>query len=145
MQNWWGAISPWLHWAWSGFVAGLDNIRKSFVALVSSKAAWLAVLVVFVGGFWIGHIEGGAGKRDLRAKIAHMERYSSDAITDADARAKAASDQADVWKARAKAAEDAVGKAASGPVAAAPKRRVVSTRPKQNASSAPASSWNPFR
>ena len=52
---------------------GLVYIGDSFAALLKSKAAWAAVLVCTIGGFWVGHIEGGLGKRNLRSQVVALE------------------------------------------------------------------------
>jgi len=87
---------------------GVRKIGASFVALVASPAVWLAVGVTFLGGFWVGHIEGGAGKRALRSEVVALELKAAAAETEAIAaqgRATAASTEGKKWKDKATALE----------------------------------------
>ena len=64
-------------------IAGLGKVKDSFIALVSSPAVWLAVGVTFLGGFWIGHIQGALGKRALRSEVSALELKAAASETEA--------------------------------------------------------------
>ncbi len=133
--------------AWSAVVSGLDRVRRSFVALVSSPAVWLAVIVVGLGCYWGGHIIGSRGKSDMRAAVASAERARNAANERSEVLALA-NRQATIDITRLKS-EVAALKAAPAP-ASAP-RAAIYRRPvpkvaqvKPAASGAPAASWNPW-
>lgn len=132
-----GGVLAWAaHWA----KAGLERMRASFVALVSSPAVWLAVGVMFVAGFWLGHIEGSAGKSGLRSQVAGL-RVS---LIDANARATAAAREAQAWKAKAEAPE-ASTPPKSEPVAAVVKRPVPKKPAEKKAASEAKKPFWPFQ
>ena len=117
-------------WLMSGF----RKIGSSFVALVASPAVWLAVGVTFLGGFWVGHIEGAAGKRALRSEVVALELKAEAAETEAIAaqgRATSASTEGKKWKDKAAALEAEVSTlrarvaGQSSPVAAVSRRPVA--------------------
>lgn len=49
-------------------VAWLHRVRLSFVALVSSKAVWAAVIVIGIGAWSAGYVTAAGGKRALRSE-----------------------------------------------------------------------------
>ena len=51
----------------------LAKAGTSIMAVVASPAVWLACGLVFVGGFWLGHIGGAAGKKALRADVVALK------------------------------------------------------------------------
>ena len=51
----------------------LAKAGASVMAVVASPAVWLACGLVFVGGFWLGHMEGAAGKKALRADVVALK------------------------------------------------------------------------
>lgn len=115
-------------------IAGIRRIGSSFVALVASPAVWLAVTVTFLGGFWIGHIEGGAGKRALRSEVVALELKAEAAETEsaiAQGRATSAATEGKKWKDKATALEAEVSSlralvaGQSSPVAAVSRRPVA--------------------
>lgn len=115
-------------------MSGLRKIGASFVALVASPAVWLAVTAMFLGGFWVGHIEGAAGKRALRAEMVALELKAEAAETEAIAaqgRATSASTEGKKWKDKAAALEAEVSTlrarvaGQSSPVAAVSRRPVA--------------------
>lgn len=53
------------------------HLRVSFVALVSSKTAWAAIAVTALAAFVAGHIDGASGKKELRGRIADLERAAA--------------------------------------------------------------------
>jgi hypothetical protein len=117
-------------WLMSGF----RKIGASFVALVASPAVWLAVGVTFLGGCWVGHIEGGAGKRALRSEVVALELKAEAAEMEAiiaAARATSASTEGKKWKDKATALEAEVSTlrarvaGQSSPVAAVSRRPVA--------------------
>lgn len=132
----------------------LEYMRVSFVALISSRAVWAAVLLTSLGGFWAGHIVGATGKRALRAEVARLDtraKISAAAATTATARAtKAEARVADLaGTVEAMQAEIAALKArktpASAPVAPAVKRPVAKTLPNKPAAGDPARArWTPW-
>ena len=75
-----GAIGPWLAAAWSYVAGAAGRIRRSFVALISSPMAWLAVATVAYGAFAGGYVVGAAGKRALRADLADVRVEASKAL-----------------------------------------------------------------
>lgn len=109
------SMAPYLAWgwgylraAWSRTVAGLDAIRRSAVALISSPAVWVAATTLFVVGFCVGHIEGSYGKRQLRSKVVALDtkaQRESERADMAERRAKDSGVRADEWKAKAEAVE----------------------------------------
>lgn len=120
-------------------------IWDSFKALATSQTTvWLAVLLIFLGGFWVGYLQGVSGKRALRAEVAQLETAAAEreaALAEANARAKAASDEAQGWKAKAE------GAAVSQPAAVAGvSRRPVARADKTKSGSgeAPKADWRPF-
>lgn len=142
-----GALSLYAGPVWAFVVGLLDRVRRSFVALVSSPAVWLASGLVFVVGFWLGHLEGAAGKRairaerdDLRTQIAENQRRN-DVLS-------ASNREALVTIARIKgelAAAKAVPEPPASPPAAVSRRPVPKAAPTKSAASAPpARPWNPF-
>ena len=115
-------------------MSGLRKSGASFVALVASPAVWLAVTAMFLGGFWVGHIEGAAGKRALRAEMVALELKAEAAETEAIAaqgRATSASTEGKKWKDKAAALEAEVSTlrarvaGQSSPVAAVSRRPVA--------------------
>lgn len=76
-------------------------IWASFVALVSSPAVWLAGACIFVGGFWIGHIQGAHFSRArVPATLIGVAPATQD-TTAYEATAAAATAEAAQWKAEA--------------------------------------------
>ena len=115
-------------------MSGLRKIGASFVALVASPAVWLAVTAMFLGGFWVGHIEGAVGKRALRSEVVALELKAAAAETEsiiAAGRATAASTEGKKWKDKATALEAEVSAlrsrvaGQSSPVAAVSRRPVA--------------------
>ena len=53
--------------------SGLDYVRRSFVALVSSKAVWASVIVVGLGAWSAGYLAAAGGKRALRSEVAGLK------------------------------------------------------------------------
>ena len=141
------ALFSFLGPAWKFCVAGLDRVRKSFVALVSSPAAWLSVAVIGVFGFWLGHVEGAAGKRALRNEVTTVSRQSAakdDRITALQASNREAVMQIKRLKGEIEAMQaETARKPESKPVTAKPHRRV--RRAPRVTVAAPAPSWWPFQ
>ena len=115
-------------------IAGLGKIWTSFVALVASPAVWLAVGVTFLGGFWVGHIQGALGKRALRSEMVEVARKAEAAETEsaiAQGRATSAATEGKKWKDKATALEAEVSAlrarvaGQSSPVAAVSRRPVA--------------------
>lgn len=124
----------------------LEYMRVSFVALISSKAVWAAVMVTALGGFWAGHIVGATGKRALRAEVARLDaraKVSAAAATTATNRAGKAEAraaelagtveamQAEIaaMKARKPAASAVVAPAVNRPAAKAPLKKPAAGEP----------------
>jgi len=143
-----------LAWLLGKVKDGIGRIWASFAALLASPAVWVAVAVVFVGGFWVGHIEGAAGKRALAADVKRISaalNEQNDNLSVAAARIAKAEGEAALWKAKAEAAgaETArVSGAAAGQgeaVAGETKKPVLRLRKKTTpASEAPTGFW-PFK
>lgn len=90
-----GGLGPVLVRCRALMAKGLDALRVSFVAMVSSKAVWLASVAIgaaaYVGGFWLGHRAGGADVPDLAAQVsalkadaARLGRERAEAVAEAD-------------------------------------------------------------
>ncbi len=120
---------------------------KSFVALVASPAVWLAVGVCSLGGFWVGHIEGAAGKRALRAEVVTLHaltKSNAEAAKEAEARAAKAVAAAKVKDGTIEALKAELARAKRSP-AASVKAAVPKTYRKKPAVSAPAKpAWSPW-
>lgn len=109
------SMVPYLAWgwgylraAWSRLVAGLDAVRRSAIALVSSPTVWVAATTLFVVGFCVGHIEGSYGKRQLRSKVVALDikaQRESERADMAERRARDSGARADEWKAKSEAFE----------------------------------------
>ncbi len=149
-----GGIGPVLVWFREGLSRMFGKVWASFVAVVASPGVWAAVAITSLGGFWLGHIEGSAGKRALRAEVSRLatvgERQAA-TVASAEARAAAAMATSHSWQAKAEAAEAEVSRltgrpvAASQPVAAVPKRQVAKARSSKTTASEPAKAvWWPF-
>lgn len=89
------AAGPALKAAWLHVVNAATRVYRSFVALVSSPMAWLAVGIVGYGAFAGGYMIGAAGKRALRADVVEMRGAVSKAKQERDA-ARSAADVARV-------------------------------------------------
>lgn len=121
-----------LEMARNGLSLAWESVARSFRALVTSKAVWLASGVVFVAGFWLGHIEGAAGKRALRAEVVDLESVARQHASDAKkARAQVADLTDKTKEMEAEIARLSKGEPASEPVAAFPRARVAKAVPKK--------------
>ena len=118
-------------------IAGLGKVKDSFIALVASPAVWLAVGATFLGGFWIGHIQGALGKRALRSEVSALELKAAASETEAaiaQGRATSAATEGKKWKDKAQALEAEVSSlrsrlsGKSSPVAAVSRRPVPKVR-----------------
>ena len=99
---------------------GLAKAGASAMAVVASPAVWLACGLVFVGGFWLGHMGGAAGKRALRADVVALKmEYDSRGRT-----LKERAREIDALAAKAKGLEAEVASLKSG---AAPKSEAVAS------------------
>lgn len=140
------SIAPWLGRAKAWSVKALDRMRRSFVAVVSSPAVWLACIAIGVGGFVVGFGAGAQGKRELRAEIADARRGQAAANERADLvaakNAKLLAQVADLkGKLEAKQAEAARDEA----VAPAPVKRRRAARRTSKTVAAPEAPFWPFR
>ncbi len=133
----------------------LGKIGKSFVALVASPAVWIAVATCSFGSFWVGHIEGSAGKRALRAQVVTLEsraKASSDVAESAVAKAaalgadvKTKAKENEALKAEIARLTKAPAGAAIAPVAGVSRRVVIRGVPKKPATGVPdKASWAPW-
>jgi len=128
-------------------------IWESFAALMKSKAAWAAVLVCTFGGFWVGHIEGAAGKRALRSEVVTLKARAnaSSAVATAatakatEAHAKVADRDGTIEALKAEIArlKDASG-AASTPKATVSRKPVAKSPPKTATAREPATGFWPW-
>ena len=133
---------------------GLAYIWGTFVALIKLKAAWAAVGLCMVLGFWVGHIEGSAGKRALRAEVVTLKSRasaSSAAAAAAVARAVAATNEAksraeevEALTAELAAVKAGAPRGASAPVAGVPRKPATKPVPKKTPVSAPAKPFWPW-
>lgn len=139
-----GSVGPVLVWARAWLARGLDALRGSFVAMVSSPAVWLASICVgfiaYFGGFWLGHRAGSADVPALTAKVSALQQ---DAI-----RIRAERDTARAEAETARAPREAPASAApaapGASVAASTPRPVVRRPAKLTAPSEPAKPFRPF-
>lgn len=120
-------------------------VWDSFKALATSQTTvWLAVLLIFLGGFWVGYLQGVSGKRALRTEVAQLETAAAEhvvALAEANARAQSASDEAQRWKAKAEGAAAPQPEAVAG-VSRRPVVRAPKTKP--SAGETPKADWRPF-
>lgn len=118
MKLWLASVS--LRSVWEFVLARLRQVwgyvAASFVALVTSKAAWLAVLLMSLGGFWVGYIEGAHGKRALRSEVVALaaEARAKDKRIDVLIRGEdAALADAKTWKGKFEALQAEVARGAA--------------------------------
>ena len=131
----------------------LGKAGASFMALLASPAVWIAVATFSIASFCLGHIEGSAGKRALRAEVVTLNaRAAASAQTAKSAVARAATAAAEV---AAKAGEIEALKAeierlkalpvtASAPVAGVPRKPATKPAQKAPPASAPAKPFWPW-
>lgn len=129
---------------------GLTKAGASFMAVVASPAVWLACFIVFVGGFWLGHVGGAAGKKALRADVVALKLEYDACGRTLKERAK----EIDALTAKAKDLAVEVASLKSGtpaprsePVAAVSRPRVAKAVQKKPAAGEPPTvpSWSPFQ
>lgn len=132
----------------------IGMIGRSFRVLVKSTAVWGAVLLLFVGGFWVGYLKGVAGKRALRSQVVTLQHDA--AAQSARIEALQGGNQAaiaDIRKLKgekealtAEIARLAHRPAANSEAPAAPARRraIIVRSPAAAAREAPDLSWRPF-
>lgn len=128
---------------------GVTRVGKSFASLVSSPAVWLAVAACSLGSFWVGHIEGAAGKRALRAEVVTLHAITkshAEATKEAEARAVKAMAAAKIKDGTIEALKAELARVKARPaVEPVAKKAVPKTIRKKPAVSAPAKpSWNPW-
>lgn len=131
----------------NGLASTWRNVATSFKALATSKAVWLACGIVFVGGFWLGHTEGAAGKRALRSEMVKLGSHADQLA------ATAKSDRAHIvsLEAKGKEMEAEITRLKGGhepksePVAALSRPRVAKAVPRKvTAGEPPKASYWPF-
>lgn len=122
-----------------------QKIWESFKALATSQTTvWLAVLLIFIGGFWVGYLQGVSGKRALRAEIDTLEtaaKSHESALAEANGRATAASAEAKKWKDKAEVATPGQSEAVAG---VSRKTVVRPAKIKPPAGEAAKADWRPF-
>lgn len=148
-----GALVAYLGMAWRLVRKVGVAWKRSVVALVASPAVWLASLTVFVGGFWLGHVEGAMGKRAVVIERNGAQRdfeVMQAALAEANARARAAAAEAkrlhDDAKARGSEPQTVASEAVSPPARRpVPRRQGVTPAKSAHATpKAPAAQPAPF-
>jgi hypothetical protein len=141
------ALVPYLARPKELLVAGIDRVRRSFVALVGSPAVWVASLAIGLGCYWGGYMMAANGKRALRTEVSTLEQTVERVrAAEALARRDEAKLRADLAAEKAIAMIEAKGPAATRrePVAAVARRPVPRAKPTVPASGG-APAWAPWR
>lgn len=137
-------LAPWVAAGRSRVVEFGSYMRVSFVALVNSKAAWAAVIVIGLAGWWGGYLAGAAGKHRLRNVVSQAEitiRGQSNNISELQTANRKLRAQVAMME-KAAEATSAEAKATTAPPAPVVRRTVRSSRRKEAA--APKPFW-PFQ